>query len=148
MGSIIFFLAEKPVFKIIRGLLTSSAPRHLRDLASQYNLSPAGVSDILGRLKSAGVLAEKRRGNRKYFRLRISDSERECLSDFFSVYELELVRKRVPHYDLIAAARLAEMDEAYIFYKRAKRRTLDIPKEVEKFAPRSLISRKNRKKRG
>ena len=122
MASIISFLADQPTFKIIRGLLTSHRPRHLRDLALQYELSVAGVSDILRRLKDAGVLHEERLGNRRCFRLNITDEERACLSHFFSVYELILVKERAPTYSKGASARLEGMDEAYSFYRKVKKR--------------------------
>ena len=43
-NSIISYLSNQPTMKIVRGLMTG--PRHLRDLAARYGLSPAGVSDI------------------------------------------------------------------------------------------------------
>lgn len=118
--SLISFLLDQPAFKVIRGLLTSPKPRHLRDLASQYELSPAGVSDIIRRLKEAGVLHEQRKGNRRYFRLVLNEQERAHFESLFSIYELNVVRERASRYSRGAADKLADMDEAYSFYKKIK----------------------------
>lgn len=120
--SLISFLASQPTFKIIRGLMSSSKPRHLRELASQYDLSPAGVSDIIRRLQAAGVLSEERKGNRRYLTLQMSAKEQNCFNELFSIYELDLVRERAPKFGKGAAAKLEGMDEGYLFYKNAKRR--------------------------
>ena len=122
MASLISVLADQPTLKIIRGLMTSRRPRHLRDLAAQYGLSPAGVSDIIRRLLNAGVLHEEREGNRRCFRLNITEEERVCLSQFFSIYELDLVRERASSFSRGAAERLKGMDEAYSFYRKVKKR--------------------------
>ena len=121
-SSLILFLAEQPTFKIIRGLLACGRSRHLRDLASQYHLSPAGVSDIIRRLKSAGALREERKGNRRYFRLHLNAQEQRCFVNLLSLYEFELVRERAPRLGKGAAEKLAGMDVAYRFYRRIKRR--------------------------
>jgi DNA-binding MarR family transcriptional regulator len=122
MDSLISFLGDQPTFKVIRGLLTSNRARHLRDLATQYGLSPAGVSDILRRLTDAGVLLEERQENRRCFRLNISEEERACLTQFFSLYEITFVKERAPTYSKGASARLVSMDEAYSFYRKVKKR--------------------------
>ena len=72
---------------VLGGLLASSRPRHLRDLASQYSLSPAGVSDILKRLNSVGILKSVRQKNRKCYSLDLIEQERDCLKTFFSIYQ-------------------------------------------------------------
>jgi hypothetical protein len=122
---LIFHLAEGLLLQIVRGLLTSSRPRHLRELARDYKASPAGVSDILARLKRAGVLVEQRQGNRKLFSLRVNNQERECLDKLFQVYESQRVRQRArrinKHSERIQA-KLHDMDEMYSFYKGVKGR--------------------------
>ena len=64
-GSVIHHLGSQPMMQILRGLMLSPGQRHLRDLAGQYFFSPSGVSDILRRLKKAGLLSEKRAENRR-----------------------------------------------------------------------------------
>ena len=120
LNSVISHLSGQPTMKILRGLLTSPRPRHLRDLAAQYELSPSGVSDIIRRLQQSGVLKEVREKNRRCFRLSITAQEFECLKVFFAIHEINLVRQRAPHYSKHAASRLAGMDELYSFYKKAK----------------------------
>jgi DNA-binding MarR family transcriptional regulator len=126
MGSyLISHLAEALQFQILRGLLTSPQPRHLRELARDYKASPAGVSDVLDRLKKAGVLVEQKRGNRRLFSLRLGDQERECLHKLFREYELQRVRhraQRINKHPERTIARLQDMDEMYSFYRKAKRR--------------------------
>jgi DNA-binding transcriptional ArsR family regulator len=122
---LISYLAEGLPFEIVRGLVTSARPRHLRELAREYGASPAGVSDILARLKMAGVLDERREGNRRLFSLRIGDEDRECLMGLFKVYELQRVRRRAHRANRRSAAMIAklnDMDEMYTFYRKAKRR--------------------------
>jgi DNA-binding Lrp family transcriptional regulator len=121
---LVYHLAEGLPFEIVRGLLTSSRPRHLRELARDYGASPAGVSDIVDRLKGAGVLAEHREGNRRLFSLRISDEDRECLTKLFKVYELQRVRHRAQRANRRSdkmIAKLQDMDEMYSFYRDSKR---------------------------
>lgn len=116
-------LAEGLPFEIVRGLLTSEQPRHLRDLARDYGASPAGVSDVLARLKRAGVLVEQRVENRRVFSLCVSDEDRECLNRLFKVYELQRVRQRAQRANRRSgrmSAKLQDMDEMYCFYKKAK----------------------------
>ncbi len=122
---LISHLAEGLQLQILRGLLTSPRPRHLRELARDYNASPAGVSDVLDRLKKAAVLVEQRRGNRRLFSLRVGEQERECLHKLFREYELQRVRhraKRLNKHPEKIAARLQDMDEMYAFYRKTKNR--------------------------
>lgn len=122
---LISHLAEGLQFQIVRGLLTSARPRHLRELARDYGASPAGVTDVINRLKRANVLVEERLGNRRLFRLKISEQDRECLGRFFKNYELQRVRQRAQRVNRNSEkiiAKLSDMDEMYSFYKGAKGR--------------------------
>ena len=124
-SSLIAYLAEGLQFQILRGLLTSPRPRHLRELAREYGASPAGVSDIISRLKKAKALVEERQGNRRLFSLRIAEDERACLSELFKLYELRRVRQRADRMNRDSArlvAKLRDMDEMYSFYRKGKRR--------------------------
>ncbi len=123
--SVITYLAEGLQFQILRGLLTSPRPRHLRELAREYGASPAGVSDIISRLTKANVLVEQRQGNRRLFSLRIGEDERMALSALFKLYELRRVRQRADRINRDSArmiAKLSDMDEMYSFYRKGKRR--------------------------
>ena len=71
-NSLIAYLGAQPTLMIIKGLLQSSRPRHIRDIASQYSLSPAGASDILRRLNELGILKETSSGNRRCFSIIVS----------------------------------------------------------------------------
>ena len=113
--------------RVVRGLLNSPQPRHLRALSSEYSLSPSGVSDILRRLGDAGLTRESRRGNRRYFALKIDPPEREALEAFLKAYENVLIAKRVPLFEKRAAEKLAWMDEAYKFYRGVKKKRYDTP---------------------
>ena len=122
---LISHLAEGLQFQILRGLLTSARPRHLRELARDYGASPAGVTDVINRLKRANVLVEERLGNRRLFSLKLSEQDRECLGRFFRNYELQRVRQRAQRVNRNSEkiiAKLSDMDEMYSFYKRAKGR--------------------------
>jgi len=110
--------------KLIRGLILSSEPRHLRDLAAQNSLSPAGVSDMLRRLSKAGVLIESWRSNRRCFSLELSASERACLELFFRNYNNSLLERRSRRFSRLARKRFEWMDEAFVFYRRVKRDSL------------------------
>jgi len=124
-SSLVAYLAEGLQFQILRGLLTSPRPRHLRELARDYGASPAGVSDIISRFKAAQVLIEERQGNRRVFSLRIAEDERACLSELFKLYELRRVQQRAARINRDSArmiAKLSDMDEMYTFYRRGKRR--------------------------
>ena len=122
---LVSYLAQDLTFKIVRGLLSGRAPRHLRDLARDYDASPAGVTDVINRLKDAGVVIETRQGNRRLISLKISEREHESLASLFAVYESQLVKTRARrinrHPDRIAN-KLRDMDEMYEFYRTAKRR--------------------------
>jgi len=120
-GSVISWLGSQPAIRIIRGLLLSPKPRHLRDLASQYELSPAGASDILRRLKKAGILKEQREGNRRCFYLNLSEEELAHLTSLFQVFERRLIEERAIKISRHAIDRLTWMDKAYKFYRGIKK---------------------------
>ena len=122
---LVSYLAQDLTFKIVRGLISDRAPRHLRDLARDYAASPAGVADVINRLKDAGVVIETRQGNRRLISLKMSDRERESLVSLFAVYESQRVRtraKRINRHPDRIANKLKDMDEMYEFYQMAKRR--------------------------
>ncbi len=117
-------LAQDLTFKIIRGLFPGGVPRHIRDLARDYAASPAGVADVINRLKDAGVVMETRQGNRRLISLKMSERERESLESLFAVYESQRVRtraKRINRHPDRIANKLKDMDEMYEFYRTTKR---------------------------
>ena len=122
MPGLFNYLTSQPVFKIIGGLLLSSRPRHLRELAKEYDISASGVSDILRRLKDCGVLKEKREGNRRYLSLSLSSSERESLERLFNEAENQRLRERAIRFSKNAEKKLEWMDEAYKFMRQVKKR--------------------------
>jgi len=119
--SLLQYLGSQPMMQVVRGLLLNPEQRHLRDLASQYSLSPSGVSDILRRLKKAGVLTEKRIGNRRCVGLDLSSDEVDCLRHLFSIYENSILRQRSESFSRGATEKLEWMDQAYQFYRTLKR---------------------------
>jgi len=122
---LVSYLAQDLTLKIVRGLFSAGAPRHLRDLARDYAASPAGVADVINRLKDAGVVAETKQGNRRLISLKMSEREREALASLFAVYESQLVRtraKRINRQPDRIANKFKDMDEMYEFYRTAKRR--------------------------
>lgn len=123
--SIIQFLGNQPLMRVVRGLLHSPQPRHLRALAVDYSLSPSGLSDILRRLDEAGVLHESRSGNRRLFALKITAPEYKVLEDFFKQYEIAFIESRAPLFERRAVEKLAWMDEAYEFYRGVKKKRND-----------------------
>jgi DNA-binding MarR family transcriptional regulator len=125
--SIIKYLGTQSLMRVIRGILSSSKPPHIRELAARYSLSPSGVSDIIRRLNTAGVLKEKRKGNRRGFLLDLSVEELACLRSFFLTFENTLLEERAARFSLNAPAKLNWMDEAYVFYRRVKRLRNDPP---------------------
>jgi DNA-binding MarR family transcriptional regulator len=125
--SLVRLLSAQPFMQVVRGLLMSPAPRHLRDLAAQYGYSPAGVSDIVRRLKDAGVLTEKRTGNRLYLSLELSTEERESLMEFFTCADNSRLRERATRLGEHAADKLAWMDEAFQFHRSLKRQVSHDP---------------------
>jgi hypothetical protein len=125
VASLISYLAEGLQFQILRGLLSSPRPRHLRELAREYGASPAGVSDVIRRLRRATVLVEERQGNRRLVSLRIAEEERACLSEFFKLYELRRVQQRAHRINRDPGRtieKLRGMDELYSFYRKGKLR--------------------------
>ena len=110
-GSLIKMLGDQPVMKLVRGLIDSNEPRHLRELASQYSLSPSGVSDILRRLSALGVLEETKVKNRRCFSLSLPGEEVEVLRQFFRIYEGRIVQERASRFSKGAYERLSAMDE-------------------------------------
>lgn len=121
-ASITKLLGDQPLMKIVRGLFNAPEPPHLRALANDYKLSPAGVSDILRRLSEAGLLHEVRIGNRRCFSLILKDSERGVLGAFFRAYEHAFVEQRAPRFSKGALRKLAWMDETLEFYQEVKKR--------------------------
>lgn len=124
-SSLIEYVAAQPLMRVIKSLLETTQPRHIRDLASQHALSPAGVSDIVRRLKAAGALKERRIGNRRCVSLNICSEEMECMRLFFTVLENTLLEKRAKTFSRTAAKKLEWMEEASEFYRDLKRGARD-----------------------
>lgn len=120
-ASLIEFLGSQPLMRVVRGLLLSPQPLHVRDLAARYSLSPSGVVDIARRLKDAGVLKETRRGNKRALSLELTSAERECLKSFFRIAEISLLEERAARFGLNAQDKLRWMDEAYTYFREVRR---------------------------
>jgi DNA-binding MarR family transcriptional regulator len=121
--SLLQYLADQPLMTIVRALLHSSDPRHLRDLANQHSISPAGVSDILRRLKQLGVLKEYKRGNRRCVALDISDHERSILTNLFSAYQVAALERRAKTFSRRALKKFIWIDEARSYARDLPRGT-------------------------
>lgn len=106
---------------LLRILSLSDRPRHLRDLADRCALSPAGVSDILRRLRQIGALKEKRLSNKRYFVLDMPPLELECLKRFFTDVDKSVLQARAKRYSRHAVKKLQWMDDAYKFYRDIKK---------------------------
>ncbi len=114
-------LGEQPLMRIVRGLLLNPEPLHIRELASRYALSPAGVSDIARRLKKAGVLKAVHIGNKRCLSLALSDDEKDCLRQFFKIASRSTLEKRASAFSKTAKEKLNWMDEAFEFYRTVKK---------------------------
>jgi hypothetical protein len=121
-NSLIKYLTDQPFMTVVRGLMCSSQPRHIRDLATRYRLSPAGVSDIIRRLKILGVLKESAHKNRKCFSLILSDAERRCLKMWLTCYDDLILKQRAIRFSRGAKEKLAWMDQSYCEYRSIKSR--------------------------
>ncbi|MCI5064769.1 winged helix-turn-helix domain-containing protein [bacterium] len=119
------YLCDQPFFKVLQGLYYSTAPRHLRELARDYSLSPSGVSDILRRLRKLNLVREEQVKNRKVYSLTLSDGEAAFLEQLFRLHQNTCIETRAPRFEKFAAEKLQWMDEAYLFFKRAKELNAD-----------------------
>ena len=119
-ASLISYIGNQPLMKIIHAFLRSPEPRYLRELCSACALSPGGVSDILRRLSLLGILNESKIGNRKCYKLMISSEERKSLELLFSLYEEDKLRENAKLYSNKAAEKLEWMDETYSFFQKVK----------------------------
>lgn len=113
-------ISSMPIFKILRYLTLSNEPVHLRKLSKKLLLSPAGVSDILNRLKESGVLKIHAKGNKKIINLIISADEKKYLNLFFEISQANDIKKRAEKLDVNAMNKFNWMDETYKFYKSLK----------------------------
>lgn len=116
------YLCSIPILKVIKSLAGSSRPRYLRDLAKEHDISPAGMADILRRLKEAGVLRETRSANKKYVSLKLSLEELEALGAIFKLSEYADLERRARRFSKGALNKLQSMDEALEFYRGVKGR--------------------------
>jgi DNA-binding MarR family transcriptional regulator len=119
---VIKFLGDQPVVKILRGLMTPSGPRHIRDFAAQYSLSLSGVSDILRRFTEAGIVREYQDKNKRCFELILGEEEAECLKNFFSLYQTAYIEERAKKFSENAAKKFQWMDEAYVDSRKLRKR--------------------------
>lgn len=116
------YLSAQPLMKIIRSLVFSSRPRHVRDLAAEQLVSPAGAADILRRLKEAGVLRERREGNRRCVFLSLAPEEAESLRAFFLISDYAKLEERAQRFQRGAVQKLQWMDETFKFFREVKRK--------------------------
>lgn len=121
MPTVIEYLASQPTLKIILSLLQDSAAGlHVRALSNLHGISVGGVSDILRRLKDAGLINEEWHGNRRQITLKISPAEEKCLRLLFDESEYRKSRRRALRFSKNARQKLEWMDEAYKFYRNLK----------------------------
>lgn len=120
-SSLVTFLGELPIFRVLRSLMVCTKPRHLREIARLSDLSPSGVLDILRRLKDLKVLAQSRSKNRICYQLNIKANENAWLTEFLTNYERALIASRATQFNRIARKRLKWMDEAHGFYRQRKK---------------------------
>lgn len=118
--SLTTYLAQQPFFKVLRGLRMHKEPIHLRGLASRYQLSPAGVTDILQRLRTLGILQESALGNRRYFSLTLMPDDRQFLDQFIALNEKHMISLRVERLQRRAAEKLTWMDEAFVYFRQVR----------------------------
>jgi DNA-binding IclR family transcriptional regulator len=119
-NSLASYLGQQPLFKVLRGLRMHKAPIHLRGLAHRYELSPAGVTDILNRLRALGVLQESKRGNRRYFSLTLSADDQQFIDQFIALNEQQLISQRVERLQQRASEKLTWMDDAFIYFRQVR----------------------------
>ena len=119
MSSISEFLLSQPIFKVIGRLLFN--PCHLRELAKEHGLSASGASDIVRRLKEAGVLREEWKGNKRILSLAVSLDEERMLRNLFRESEKKWAAKRAAKFSKRAKEKLIWMDEAYKFFRKVKK---------------------------
>ena len=114
------YLGQQPLLKVLRGLRMHKEPIHLRGLAHRYQLSPAGVTDILNRLRALGLLQETKRGNRRYFSLILSPDDQTFIDQFIALNEKQVISQRVGRLQCRASEKLIWMDEAFIYFRQLK----------------------------
>ncbi len=112
MPTLTNYLVEQPFMMVLKSLVECSAPRHLREIATQCALSPGGVSDIIRRLKSLGVVIQRKEKNKNLLVLRLSRSEREYLAKLFDTYRQHRLVERAATFRNIALKKFQWMDDA------------------------------------
>ncbi|MCO6431017.1 MAG: helix-turn-helix transcriptional regulator [Deltaproteobacteria bacterium] len=121
MVSLADFLLTQPLFKVLASLLRNREPRHLREIAADTGVSPAGLSDILRRLKKVGLLNEDRRGNRRYLSLKSTPLEQDSFRFLAKQSEAEWLERRSLGFSKVAKERFQWMDDTYRAYRRIKK---------------------------
>ncbi len=112
-GSIFDYLANQAFFKVLRGLYLHRGSMHLRGLVRRYTLSPAGVADILQRLRNLGLIHESTVGNKRMVTLNLSSEDRSFIEMFIALHEKRSITRNITLYQHRAAEKLAWMDAAY-----------------------------------
>lgn len=116
------FLCSSPLLRVLRSLVISPNPRHLRDIAKNNSLSVSGVSDILRRLKESGLIKDKKTGNKKVISLNLDKESLEWLQDLFVAYEKAFLAERSKRFSRYAIQRIEWMEASYRMFKEIKRR--------------------------
>lgn len=70
--------------QVVRVLFLSKHEKTLRELVDLTGLSPGGIQDALRRLRTEKIIKTKRKGNKLFCKLVISESEQEILGKIFS----------------------------------------------------------------
>ena len=115
------YLDTQPVMKVLKSL--SARPRHLRNLAAEHKISLGGVSDVMRRLKRAGLVRDFRSGNRRYFSLVLQEADLKWFNNYLLVLQNDALEKRAARFSKNAAAKLQWMDDAYRFYREISRKS-------------------------
>ena len=92
------FLFSQSWVRIIRSLLLSSQGRSHRELVDLTELSPAGVQDVLRRLKEVKVVKQQPQGNRIIYSLVLEDQQIALLDELITYENNFLIKQRAKEY--------------------------------------------------
>lgn len=105
------FLLARPWMDVLAAIVASARPKSLREIVDLTGLSPGGVSDVLRRLTSAGIVERVPTKNRILFSPKLTSEEKGFITYAVEQRRVARIKARADLYSKRSRASIAWIDE-------------------------------------
>ncbi len=106
------FLVSQNWMGVLKCLILFERSLSLREFVDYLEMSPAGVRDILRRLKEFNVIKEKREKNKCFYELHLNEVDKAFLKNVINKQSIQHIKQRVPEFSSRVSAAYSWNDES------------------------------------